>query len=124
MGPFATLRGPLERIPSERALREGSLREAPCWIQQVSQQHREPVATEPVATEPVRTWSAATASTAKPPIFTTPICYRGHRLLLLCYMRSLLRLKQHDPDILGFVGYSRSQSPASLSPPSQSPRSP
>ena len=64
---------------------------------------RSSTASEPVATEPVKTWSAATASTARTPIFPTPICYRGHRLLLLRYMRSLLRLKQHDPDIHKWV---------------------
>ena len=31
------------------------------------------------------------------PLFATPSCYRGHRLLLLWYMRASLRLQQQQP---------------------------
>ena len=71
-----------------------------CWMQRVKKLSG---SSEPVATAPVNTSSAATASTAKTPIFPTPISYRGHRLLLLRYMRSLLRLKQHDPNVHRWV---------------------
>ena len=70
------------------------------WMQRVKKLSG---SSEPVATAPVNTSSAATASTAKTPIFPTPISYRGHRLLLLRYMRSLLRLKQHDPNVHRWV---------------------
>ena len=73
------------------------------WMKVVQTFSRSSTASESVSTEPVKTWSAATASTARTPIFSTPICYRGHRLLLLRYMRSLLRLKQHDPDVHTWV---------------------
>ena len=49
------------------------------------------------------TWSAATASTAKTAIFPTPECYRGHRLLLLRYMRALLRLKHYESNVHDWV---------------------
>ena len=73
------------------------------WMKVVKTLSRSSTASEPVATDPVKTWSAATASTAKPVVFSTPICYRGHRLLLLRYMRGLLRWKQHDPNVHTWV---------------------
>ena len=40
-----------------------------------------PTASEPVATEPVKT--APIVSSSRAPIFSTPVCYRGHRLVNL-----------------------------------------
>ena len=37
------------------------------------------------------------------PLFATPSCYRGHRLLLLWYMRASLRLQQHSPEVHKWV---------------------
>ena len=60
-----------------------------------------PIATEQVAAEPVKTVPSVGDSRAL--ICSTPVCYRGHGLLLLRYMRSLLRLERHDPDVHTWV---------------------
>ena len=79
------------------------------WIEVVQTFNRSSTAPEPAATEPVQTWRAATVSTASTPIFTTPICYRGHRLLFLRYLRSVLRLKHIKPDVHTWVWEVRCQ---------------
>ena len=68
------------------------------WKKVVETLQRSSIVSEPVATEPVNWWSAATSFTARAPLFSTPMCYGGHRVILLGNMRSLLRLNQHDPD--------------------------
>ena len=47
----------------------------------------------------MQAWSAGTASTATSSTFPTPISYRGHRLLLLRFIRSLLRVKKYDDNV-------------------------
>ena len=68
------------------------------WKKVVETLQRSSIVSEPVATEPVNWWSAATSFTARAPLFSTPMCYGGHCVIFLGNMRSLLRLKQHDPD--------------------------
>ena len=68
------------------------------WLKAVDKRCRNVAPAELVTTEPAQTSSAATASAAKPHPFSSPICYRGHRLRSFRYMRVLLRVHHEDGD--------------------------
>ena len=69
------------------------------WLKVVEAFTHKASPAEPVSTEGVKSWRAASTSTAPRSVFSSPICYRGHRLLLLRYMRSMLRMQSYEADV-------------------------
>ena len=73
------------------------------WLRIVNIFKHSSILSEPVFMEFEKKRTAAKATAVSTFPFSTPTCYHGHRFVLFRYMRSMLRMNQHDPDVHTWV---------------------